>query len=320
MKLKNNLLFLSVTTLVGMLYLGHNCHSMNSGFQPSNFANPNSAFVNNIEEVTISIISEPWSRQVLTFNHYKLGNIDIRPISTSRIFPDCDIEIEEIMHDEVCVTIGNFHKAFKMAQGDSETFDIPGSNVRITIKADINLPPQETPKPTQETSECMSEEEYDNNSSILDDDSSIVDNDDSSTLEKKYKNFKRSLLNEHVHPQSNDVKSSKQIYRCNKCYWTGHPTKLNNKMKCKACGTKTKMINDCFTRANKNSFGKKLLDKSYICFKNDDRLHNGFIYDKRFINGIGKNKINALKENNEMCWFYCYSCKKYFLVPIDLIK
>ena len=58
------------------------------------------------------------------------------------------------------------------------------------------------------------------------------------------------------------------------------------------------------------------------CPKKDNCPHNGFIFDTRLSrkNKINRVKLAKIKKSDEKYWFYCYSCKEHFLVPMNAIQ
>ena len=116
-----------------------------------------------------------------------------------------------------------------------------------------------------------------------------------------------------------------QRCRCQKCYWTGYPVIVKLKPKTYQCGgcycigaIGGEVLTDWPTEKIP---GIKLSLDYDTCAKSENGSHNVFIFDRRLSYGssINRAKLAKIKETNEKYWFYCYSCKKYFLVPINAI-
>lgn len=145
-----------------------------------------------------------------------------------------------------------------------------------------------------------------------------------------YRKYRRQLSTKVTEPNNRDFpidrSSSKKARfnrrcRCDECGWTGHPKPFYSGWQCEACGV---AVYDPSLFPENKCPGLKT--SSNTCSDSIDHLHNGFIYDSRLIYRGFFNKYSEtdrknkeFKYTNTQVWFYCYSCKKYLLIPMRTI-
>ena len=108
--------------------------------------------------------------------------------------------------------------------------------------------------------------------------------------------------------------------KCLICGWTGYPDHYYKMIKCRGCGFKSYSFESAIRECCKgNTEG---LELRIPC--PSQHIHNGFICDKRLSSPSDNESkfktLKSLKERDEEVWFYCYSCKEYYTVHINLIK
>lgn len=146
--------------------------------------------------------------------------------------------------------------------------------------------------------------------------------------EDKYKRYSFEALNpdnEQVPTKAKFGRYGKRC-RCQKCYWTGYPStckeRSNIKYLCGGCNSGGIINGEVLTHWSDDKIpGIELSLDFGKCSEKDNGPHNGFIFDKRLAQRrINRIKLSKIKKTNEKYWFYCYSCKEYFLVPMNAIQ
>lgn len=119
-----------------------------------------------------------------------------------------------------------------------------------------------------------------------------------------------------------------KLCRCKNCYWCGYPCLVKiggNSNKYYSCGgcTQRASIENGFEILSKEDLSGIMTSENYVVCPESKKPHNGYIFDKRFISKkkrLTLREIIQLKTTDTPIWFYCYSCKKDFLVPMNTIQ
>ena len=145
--------------------------------------------------------------------------------------------------------------------------------------------------------------------------------------------YKRSIEFERtLNPDNKDDPTFSNLGRydkrcqCQKCYWTGFPTitKTRNSIQyiCGGCNEHSAIDGKVIIHYPEDNLpGIQLHSDCGTCSKGENGFHNGFIYDTRLsrLSRHSLAKLADIKKSDKKYWFYCYSCKKHFLVPMNSI-